>query len=253
MATISLTCAIFLASLILCFPPSSAGVPLEEFERAITVLRVRGRALFANAIITSDLLFDLLSVESLTLFVPTDSMLFDLDMTHPSYFYVSTLRLHSVPLRLPFSDLRSLPNATSLPTLLPSHHIRLTRPSSSSSSNDSILIDGVPVLLPGLFYGEHLAVHGLAGIISLATPSSPELSVVDLPPPVVDSPHPVVDSPAESPYYSRFSPAPQPYDYFLGLSPAESPRVEDVSPSPWGEEMIAGDEGAPFDWWSNRF
>ncbi|CAG7899760.1 unnamed protein product [Brassica rapa] len=244
MATTSLSCAIFLAALILCFPHASAGVPLEEFERAITVLRVRGRALFANAIITSDLLFDLLSVESLTLFVPTDSMLFDLDMTHSSYFYVSTLRLHCVPLRLPFSDLRSLPNATSLPTLLPSHHIRLTRPS-SSSSNDSISLDGVPVLLPGLFYGEQLAVHGLAGLISLTNLSSPELSV-DLPPPVVDSP-------AESPYYSRFSPAPQPYDYFLGLSPAEAPRVGEFSPSPWGEETIVGDEGDPFDWWRNRF
>ncbi|KAJ4879341.1 Fasciclin-like arabinogalactan protein 19 [Raphanus sativus] len=240
MATISLSCAVFLAALILCFPRSSAGVPLEEFERAITVLRVRGRALFANAIITSDLLFDLLSVESLTLFVPTDSMLFDLDMTHSSYFYVSTLRLHSVPLRLPFSDLRSLPNATSLPTLLPSHHIRLT------TSDESIFLDGVPVLLPDLFYGEHLAVHGLAGLISLATSSSPELSV-HLPPPVV------VDSPAESPYYSRFSPAPQPYDYFLGLSSAEATRVEDVSPSPWRDGMIVGDEGGPLDWWSNHF
>ncbi|KAF3573679.1 hypothetical protein F2Q69_00060895 [Brassica cretica] len=244
MATTSLSCAIFLAALILCFPHASAGVPLEEFERAITVLRVRGRALFANAIITSDLLFDLLSVESLTLFVPTDSMLFDLDMTHSSYFYVSTLRLHSVPLRLPFSDLRSLPNATSLPTLLPSHHLRLTKPS-SSSSNDSISLDGVPVLLPGLFYGEQLAVHGLAGLISLTPPSSPELSV--------HLPLPVVDSPAESPYYSRFSSAPQPYDYFLGLSPAEAPRVGEFPPSPWGEETIVGDEGGPFDWWSNHF
>ncbi|KAF8106134.1 hypothetical protein N665_0147s0086 [Sinapis alba] len=242
MATITLSCAILLAALILCFPHSSAEVPLEEFERAITVLRVRGRALFANAIITSDLLFDLLSVESLTLFVPTDSMLFDLDMTHSSYFYVSTLRLHTVPLRLPFSDLRSLPNATSLPTLLPSHHLRLTRP---SSSNESLYLDGVPILLPGLFYGEHLAVHGLAGLLSLATSSSPELSV-GLPP--------VVDSPEESPYEgSRFSPAPQPYDYFLGLAAAETPRVEEVSPSPWGEDLIVGDEGGPLDWWSNYF
>ncbi|CAH8389012.1 unnamed protein product [Eruca vesicaria subsp. sativa] len=241
MATISL--AIFLAALILFIPHSSAEIPLEEFERAITVLRVRGRALFANAIITSDLLFDLLSVESLTLFVPTDSMLFDLDMTHSSYFYVSTLRLHSVPLRLPFSDLRSLPNATALPTLLPSHHIRL------SSSNESIYLDGVPILLPGLFYGEHLAVHGLDGLLSLATTTSsspPELSV-DLPPP------PVVDSPAESPYGSRFSPAPQSYDYLFSISPAESPRVDEISPSPWREEMIGEDEGGPFDWWSNRF
>lgn len=38
-----------------------------------------------------------------------------------------------------------------------------------------------------MFYGEQLAIHGLAGLISLTNLSSPELSV-DLPPPVVDSP-----------------------------------------------------------------
>ncbi|ESQ35290.1 hypothetical protein EUTSA_v10009974mg [Eutrema salsugineum] len=247
MATISFSCAcfraIFLGALILSLTHPSAGVPLEELERAITVLRIRGRALFANAIITSDLLFDLLSVESLTLFAPTDSMLFDLDMTHSFSFYVSTLRLHSVPLRLPFSDLRSLPNASSLPTILPSHHLLLTKP---SSSNDSIFIDGVHLLLPGLFYGQHLAVHGLADLLSLKALPSPELFVA-LPP--------VVDSPAESPWIvgSRFSPAPEPYFAFLGRTPAESPRVEEVSPSPWREDMIVGDEGGPLDMTSNHF
>ncbi|CAH8353812.1 unnamed protein product [Eruca vesicaria subsp. sativa] len=243
MASLSFTSAVFLAALILSLPHPSAGVPLEELERAITVLRVRGRALFANAIVTSDLLFDLLSVESLTLFAPTDSTLFDLDMTHSFSFYVSTLRLHSVPVRLPFSDLRSLPNATTLPTLLPSHHLLLSRP---SSSNESVYLDGVHILVAGLFYGQHLAVHGIDGLLSLTTPSSPQLSV-DL--------APVVDSPAESPYAgdSRFSPAPQPYESFLGRSPAETPRVEEVSPSPWREGMIVGDGGGPLDWRSNHF
>lgn len=246
MATISISCvcfrAIFLGALvILCLPHPSIGVPLEELERAITVLRLRGRALFANAIITSDLLFDLLSVESLTLFGPTDSMLFDLDMTHSLSFYVSTLRLHSVPLRLPLSDLRSLPNDSSLPTLLPSHRLLLTKP---SSSNDSIYLDGVQLLLPGLFYGRNLAVHGLADLLPLTSPPSPHLPVA-LPP--------VVDSLAESPWFvgSRFSPAPEPYFSFFGHTPAETPRIEEVSPSPWGEDMIVDDEGGPLDRRSN--
>ncbi|CAH2037568.1 unnamed protein product [Thlaspi arvense] len=247
MATISFSYAcfraIFLGVLILCLTHPSAGVPLEELERAITVLRVRGRALFANAIITSDLLFDLLSVESLTLFSPTDSTLFDLDMTHSLSFYVSTLRLHSVLLRLPFSALQSLPNASSLPTLLPSHRLLLTKP---SSSNDSIYLDGVHVLLPGMFYGQHIAVHGLADILPLTALASPELFVA-LPP--------VVDPPAESPWIvdSRFSPAPEPYFAFSGRTPAETPRVEEVSPSPWRDEMIVEDEGGPLDMKSNHF
>ncbi|CAA7049394.1 unnamed protein product [Microthlaspi erraticum] len=240
--------AIFLGALIIiCLAHPSAGVPLEELERALTVLRVRGRALFANAIITSDLLFDLLDVESLTLFGPTDSMLFDLDMTHSLSFYVSTLRLHSVPVRLPFSDLRSLPNDSSLPTLLPNHHLVLTK---SSSSNDSIYLDGVHLLLPGLFYGPHLAVHGLADLLSLTANTASLASRRSAPLP------PLVDPPAESPWFvdSRFSPAPEPYVSFLGVSPAESPRVEEeVSPSPWREDMIVGDEGGPLDWRTNHF
>ncbi|XP_010459037.1 PREDICTED: fasciclin-like arabinogalactan protein 19 [Camelina sativa] len=234
--------AIFLGALIillLCLPHPSAGVPLEELERAIAVLRVRGRALFANAIITSDLLFDLLSDESLTLFAPTDSMLFALDMTHSLPFYVSTLRLHSVPLRLPLSELRSLPNASSLPTLLPSHRLLLTKP---SSSNDSIFLDGVQLLLPGLFVGQHIAVHGLATLLPLTPPSSPNRLVED--------------SAAASPWIlgSRFSPAPEPYFAFMGLSPAESPSFEQVPPSPsWGEDFIVGDEGGPLDATNNGF
>ncbi|KAG7646395.1 Fasciclin-like arabinogalactan protein 19 [Arabidopsis thaliana] len=235
--------AIFLGALIiLCLPHPSTGVPLEELERAIAILRVRGRALFANAIITSDLLFDLLSDESLTLFAPTDSMLFDLDMTHSLPFYVSTLRLHSVPLRLSLSGLRSLPNSSSLPTLLPSHRLLLTK---HSSSNDSIFLDGVQLLIPGLFDGQHIAVHGLADLLPLTAPSSPNRLVEDS------------AALAKSPWFlgSRFSPAPEPYFAFMDLSPAESPSVEEVSPSPsWGEEdFIVGDEGGPLDGRNNGF
>ncbi|KFK43776.1 hypothetical protein AALP_AA1G171100 [Arabis alpina] len=244
MATkISISCVCFLgALLLLCLPQPSIGVPSEELERAITVLRLRGRALFANAIITSDLLFDLLSVESLTLFGPTDSMLFDLDMTHSLSYYVSTLRLHSVPVRLPLSDLRSLPNDSSLPTLLPSHRLLLTKP---ASSNETIYLDGVQLLLPGLFYGRNLAVHGLAALLPLTFRPPPPHLPVALPP--------VVESLEETPWFvgSRFSPAPEPYFSFVGHTPAESPRIEQVSPSPWGEEMIVDDEGGPLDLRSN--
>ncbi|KAL1203570.1 Fasciclin-like arabinogalactan protein 19 [Cardamine amara subsp. amara] len=246
MANISCACfrAIFLgALLILCLAPPSSAVPLEELERAISILRVRGRALFANAIITSDLLFDLLSVDSLTLFAATDSMLFSIDMTHSLPFYISTLRLHSVPLRLPLSELRSLPNASSLPTLLPSHRLLLTKPS-SSKSNDSFFLDGVQLLLPSLFDGQHIAVHGLADLLPLTSPPS--------------SNRLVVDSSAESPWYvsSRFSPAPEPYFAFWDRTPAESPRFEEVSPSSppsWGEDLIIGDEGGPLDLGNNGF
>ncbi|CDY37338.1 BnaC02g33560D [Brassica napus] len=60
MAIVSLTSFVLFA-LMLCLPLPSVAVPSGELEIAISVLRVRGRALFANAITTSDILFDLLS------------------------------------------------------------------------------------------------------------------------------------------------------------------------------------------------
>ncbi|CAN6901963.1 unnamed protein product [Brassica oleracea] len=58
----------------------------------------------SKAITTSHILFDLLS----------DTMLFDLDMRYSLLMYISTLRLHALPLRLTISELRSLPNASSV-------------------------------------------------------------------------------------------------------------------------------------------
>ncbi|KAL0676295.1 hypothetical protein Bca4012_004276 [Brassica carinata] len=57
--------------------------------------------------------------ESLTLLVPTDAMLFDLDMRYSLPMYISTLSLHALPLRLTISELRSLSNASYVPTFLP--------------------------------------------------------------------------------------------------------------------------------------
>lgn len=93
-----------------------------------------------------------------------------------------------------------------------------------------------------MFVGQHIAVHGLADLLPLTAPLSPNRLVED--------------SAAESPWFfgSRFSPAPESYFDFLGLTPAESPSVEEVSPSPsWGEDFIVGDEGGPLDGRNNGF
>lgn len=237
-----------LVALILCLSSPSVSVPSEELEIAISLLRVRGRALFANAITTSDILFDLLSAESLTLLVPTDAMLFDLDMRYSLPMYISTLRLHALPLRLTISELRSLPNASSVPTFLPSHSLLLTKPSSS----DSVYLDGVEVYLPRLFYDRHIAVHGLANILPLSRSRWTDIEnrAFALPP--------IVDSPAYSPSYSPsprstwwISPSPEDYIEFFGSTPAEPPRIGEVQVSqpPLGEDLIVGDG----DSWINGF
>ncbi|KAF8117101.1 hypothetical protein N665_0012s0109 [Sinapis alba] len=238
-----------LFALILCLSSPSFAVPSEELEIAISVLRVRGRALFANAITTSDILLDLLSAESLTLLVPTDAMLFDLDMRYSLPMYISTLRLHALPLRLTISELRSLPNASSVPTFLPSHSLILTKPSSS----DSVYLDGVEVYLPGLFYDQHIAVHGLANILPLSRSHWAAL------PPMVDSPaYSPSLAPSSSPSYSPsprstwwISPSPEDYIESYDRTPAEPPRIGEVpvSQPPMEEDLIVGDG----DSWTNGF
>ncbi|XP_018441437.1 fasciclin-like arabinogalactan protein 19 [Raphanus sativus] len=239
------TSFVLFVALILCLSsPSVAAVPSEELEIAISLLRVRGRALFANAITTSDILFDLLSAESLTLLVPTDAMLFDLDMRYSLPMYISTLRLHALPLRLTISELRSLPNASSVPTFLPSHSLLLTKPSSS----DSVYLDGVEVYLPRLFYDRHIAVHGLANILPLSRSRWTDIEnrAFALPP--------IVDSPAYSPSPRStwwISPSPEDYIEFFGSTPAEPPRIGEVpvSQPPLEEDLIVGDG----DSWINGF
>ncbi|KAF7842676.1 Fasciclin-like arabinogalactan protein 19 [Senna tora] len=147
------------------------SVPAGEFDSMLDTLRIRGYDLFCNAIVTSDLQLDLLFSQndtvngrSYTLFAPSDSSLFALDMTQTASSYTDTLRFHVVPGRLSVSDLRRLPAGTSLPTLLPDRYLNVTQ---SSSRSGSVTINGVHIAVPGLFSRRHIVVHGLAGIISL--------------------------------------------------------------------------------------
>ena len=158
--------------------------------------------------------------------------------------YISTLRLHALPLRLTIFELRSLSNASSVPTFLPSHSLLLTKPSSS----DSVYLDGVEVYLPGLFYDQHIAVHGLANILQLCRSHWAELENGAFAlPPMVDSPS---FSPSYSPSYSPsprstwwISPSPEDYIEFFGRTPAEPPRIGEVpvSQPPLEEDLIVGD------------
>ncbi|CAJ2649118.1 unnamed protein product [Trifolium pratense] len=154
-------------------------IPNRELDSMLTTLRSRGYHLFCNAIVTSDLRIDLLAFEdanskethSFTFFAPTDSSLFALDMAQTASSYTDTLRYHIVPRRLSLAELRRLPNGYTLPTLLSTRRIRVTRRAGSSVT----VVGGVDVAFPGLFYGRHVVVHGLAGILHVRSnnPTSP--------------------------------------------------------------------------------
>ncbi|KAJ4716976.1 Fasciclin-like arabinogalactan family protein [Melia azedarach] len=179
MATNSNSLYSILILILVSFPITATALPTSDLETLLLLLRANGHALFANAISTSDLLFDLLARPSLTLFAPTDPALFALDMTQTPPFYLSTLRLHALPLRLSWPDLLQLPNGSSFPTLLPSRDLRVTR-----RSPGVVLVGGIQVVMPGMYYGTHLAVHGLGGILSFRSPSNRHngTSILSIPP-----------------------------------------------------------------------
>ncbi|CAL1352711.1 unnamed protein product [Linum trigynum] len=161
---------IFLLITAAAFVPTPAkSIPTDSLDYILYFLRSRGHSLFANAISTSDLLFDVLSLPSLTLLPPSDPALFALDMTESPAFYLAVLRLHVLPFRL---DLRYLQNNASLHTLVPSRRLHATRADRPPAAS-SLHLDGVEVIFPALFYSSIVAIYGLQGMLPSRVVSVP--------------------------------------------------------------------------------
>ncbi|KAJ1419936.1 FAS1 domain [Sesbania bispinosa] len=230
--------AVWMVALLLAHAVTVSCIPSREFDSMLDTLRARGYDLFCNAIVTSDLQIDLTNnhTRSFTFFAPTDASLFALDMTQTASSYTDTLRFHIVPRRLSLAHLRLLPDGYSLPTLLPQRSLLLTRRPASSIMD----VGGVRIAFPGIFYGRDVAVHGLAGILSLRSINPPSPAPV-LPP--IRSAH----SPHFSPRSSPGSPEnqtvlePEP-DWMvhppvnLGDSPVATPVV---SPPRYPESVVS--------------
>ncbi|KAJ0743893.1 putative FAS1 domain-containing protein [Helianthus annuus] len=139
------------------------AVPEHEYSSLLSALRNRGYHVFANAITTTDLYYDIISGGNFTFFAPIDSVLFTLDMSMSAADYTSTMRLHVVPHRLSFSDLRNLPyGLNSFSTLLPDHQIHVVNPMPLPLP---IIVEGVYIAVPDLYTDVHVVVHGLESII----------------------------------------------------------------------------------------
>ncbi|GAV60768.1 hypothetical protein CFOL_v3_04297, partial [Cephalotus follicularis] len=149
----------------------------QEFNAAISALRSHGYTLFPNAIATSDLSLRLHAAtatnSTFTLFAPRDPQLFSLDLSSWAPHYTASLLLHVSPSRLPASYLRRLASSHHslggpyLKTLLPNRalHIERSRVMLNGTVLESVTVDGVRVLVPDLFLGPCIAVHGLEGIL----------------------------------------------------------------------------------------
>ncbi|KAL4556071.1 hypothetical protein LXL04_038711 [Taraxacum kok-saghyz] len=140
-----------------------SAVRESELNVVFGVLRGRGYHLFANAIATSDIHYDIKSNGNFTLFAPINSALFAIDMTMAASNYVEAVRYHVVPRRMSISDLLSLPpGANSIPTLMPGQNIVVEQ---RRDPRSLITVGGVDIVVPGMFYGREIAVHGLDGIL----------------------------------------------------------------------------------------
>ncbi|KAE9464186.1 hypothetical protein C3L33_03906, partial [Rhododendron williamsianum] len=129
----------------------------QELESMLTALRTRGYTVFAKAIFATNLFPDILVGTSFTFFAPTNSSLHALDMAATAEDYVATLRCHIVPAasQSSISDLFLPP--LRITTLDPNHDVIQVQ---RQPVSDVIFVDGVDLVVPGLFYGGEVVVHG---------------------------------------------------------------------------------------------
>ncbi|KAK8673746.1 hypothetical protein V6N13_112061 [Hibiscus sabdariffa] len=149
---------------------TTSGLTTKELDAALLTLQSRGYTLFPNAITTSDLQVRLLSSQNssiFTLFAPSDSLLFSLDLLSSARLYTVSLFLHVSPHFLSSSDLLALPRPAFIDTLLPNRRLFVERTMSTRNGTAllTVTVDGVVVSVPDLFIGSNIAVHGLDGIL----------------------------------------------------------------------------------------
>ncbi|CAK9151218.1 unnamed protein product [Ilex paraguariensis] len=206
---------LFFTLLLISLPSAVNSIPVYEIDSMLSVLRARGYNLFCNAIAVSDVLYDVIDGSNFTFFAPTDSNLFALDMTNTASDYTTILRYHVVPQRLALDDLRGLPSVTVFDTMLKNRDILIER--RRGPEYDVITVDGVAVVMPGLFYGRDVAVHGLGGILSLRS----QIASRHLSPQMTPQPAPAnffVDNSSQSPAVDHRSASPSPEDFIGNLN-----------------------------------
>ncbi|XP_061375045.1 putative fasciclin-like arabinogalactan protein 20 [Gastrolobium bilobum] len=131
-----------------------------SFKEASDVLRSRGCSVIASFLDTQFL--GLLDRPQLTLFAPIDEEMKNHVGKMNLSDYSAILRHHLVPCKILWSDLVTLEDGTLIWTYERGFTINVTK-----SSKDMLLLNGVPVIFPELYYSDWLVVHGLREVLSV--------------------------------------------------------------------------------------
>ncbi|KAK7308742.1 hypothetical protein VNO77_42368 [Canavalia gladiata] len=142
-----------------CFP--SKNNEAFSFKEASSVLRSRGCSLMASLL---DLQFPDGNRRQLTLFAPLDQALTNQIAGNLSHFPVIVHR-HLVPCKILRSDLVNLEDGTLIGTYERGFVLNVT----NSGTEDTPLLNGVPVIFPELYRSDWLVVHGLQEVLSVHT------------------------------------------------------------------------------------
>ncbi|KAK7390922.1 hypothetical protein VNO78_19126 [Psophocarpus tetragonolobus] len=134
----------------------SAKNHTDSFDQAIQTLKTGGYSAMASFLGMQ--LSGVAEQSGITVFAPADDMLMnrigDLG-DYPSFF-----RRHIVPCRILWNDLVDLGDGTELPTFLEGFAINITR------SDGVLILNGVPVFFPDVFFNDRVVVHGVSDVLS---------------------------------------------------------------------------------------
>ena len=127
----------------------------DSFDQAIQTLKTGGYSAVASFLGMQ--LSGVSEVGGITVFAPAD----DLVMNRIGDFgeYPPFFRRHVVPCRLLWNDLVNLGDGLELPTFLEGFVINITR------SDGVLILNGVPVFFPDVFFNDRIVVHGVSDIL----------------------------------------------------------------------------------------
>jgi len=138
-----------------------------SFEEAVKTLKTTGYSVMASFLGMQ--LSGNINQNGITVFAPTDEMVMnrigDFE-DYPSFF-----RRHMVPCKFLWNDLVDFGDGTQLPTFLEGFSINITR------SGGVLILNGVPVFFPDVFFNERLVVHGVTDVLAYAVQDATSVAV----------------------------------------------------------------------------